>query len=115
MNSFQILDKNNHPISLDELDKEAANFFGVEVKDDTYASPNNILCFDWFNWIGSAIANLEGDRLHAEWSEVVGYLCRVQAIRMHTVDELIADINKIRPHIELCIYWREKGYKPAPR
>lgn len=115
MSRFQILNKNNQPITLGELDKEAAAFFGVEVQDDKYASPENIPYFDWFNWVGRSIANLEGDRLYCDWSDVIGDLCRVQALGLHSVDELIEDINKIRPHIELCLHWKNKGYKPAPR
>lgn len=39
MNKFQILDKNANALTIAELDKEAAEFWGKEIDPKHYANP----------------------------------------------------------------------------
>ena len=63
MNSFQILDKENNPISIKQLDKEAAEFWGKEVDPKWYANPSSKETHplkqhsNWYDTIGWTIAH----------------------------------------------------------
>ena len=81
MNSFQILNANGQALTMAELDKEAAEFWGKEIDPKNYANPfpdkvadegasfaermkidrDNALnnAQNWFDIIGRAIANQE--------------------------------------------------------
>lgn len=74
MNSFQILNANGQALTMKELDKEAAEFWGKEVDSKNYANPfpevggNSFAALranalnnaqNWFDIIGRAIANQE--------------------------------------------------------
>ena len=74
MNSFQILNANGQALTMKELDKEAAEFWGKEVDPKNYANPfpevggNSFAAIrtnalnnaqNWFDIIGRAIANQE--------------------------------------------------------
>jgi len=93
MNSFQILDKENNPVQLNELDKIAAEFWGKEVQKKSYASPykkrkdesNFEFSFresagNWFDVLGWAIAN-QGNYTSG-WTNVIMYLTQDLHLKM---------------------------------
>lgn len=112
--AFQILDKNNNAITLGQLDKEAANFWDVEVNSKSYAKPKNFPAIgcDWYNWVGLSIAQLPANK-YIEWSDVVGKLCAIAAIGEVNMEGLLDSIKAYKPFIDLCFYWQSKGYKPV--
>ena len=60
MSNFRILNADGKAISISELDKEAAEFWGVEVNPKWYACPkrtNGVETINWFDCIGYKIAN----------------------------------------------------------
>ena len=107
---FAIYNKKGKPITMGELDVEAAEFWKVEVSAKKYTSPENCLC-SWFDNIGTAIADLNQGK--HEWSEVIGYFAGVAAIGEHSFQEFIDALKPFKPLIELCIYWESKGYIPV--
>ena len=134
MNKFQILDKDAKALTMAELDKEAAEFWGKEVHPKHYANPfpdkvaderasfaermkierenawnNN---FNWFDIIGWNIAN-QGTYTYG-WQNVV-YTMVTQ-----TLGECLVHLNKDEPiklaefvgdtEIHLESSWEEKLY-----
>ena len=107
---FAIYNKEGKPITMGELDVEAAEFWKVEFSAKKYASPENCY-YSWFDNIGTAIADLNQGK--HEWSEVIGYFASVAAIEEHSFQEFIDALKPFKPFIELCIYWESKGYTPV--
>ena len=134
MNAFKILDKNGKALTMGELDKEAAEFWGKEVHPKHYANPfpdkiaderasfaermkierenawnNN---FNWFDIIGWNIAN-QGNYTYG-WQNVV-YTMVTQSL-----GECLVRLNKDEPinlaafvgdtEIHLESSWEEKLY-----
>ena len=134
MNKFQILDKDANALTMAELDKEAAEFWGKEVHPKHYANPfpdkiaderasfaermkierenawnNN---FNWFDIIGWNIAN-QGTYTYG-WQNVV-YTMVTQSL-----GECLVCLNKDEPiklaefvgdtEIHLESSWEEKLY-----
>lgn len=107
---FAIYNKEGKPITMGKLDVEAAEFWKVEFSAKKYASPKNYLC-SWFDTVGTAIANLSQGK--HEWSEVIGYFAGVAAIGENSFQEIIDSLKYFQPYIELCLYWKAKGYTPV--
>lgn len=107
---FQIRKKNFDLLTMGELDREAAEFFQVPVDDKFYAAPAPGL--DWFNWIGYAIARLPAGEEPKEWSEVIGSMVGFISIGEKSADDILKQINSLKPLIALCIHWQQLGYKP---
>lgn len=107
---FAIYNKEGKPITMGELDVEAAEFWKVEFSAKEYASPKEHLC-NWFDTVGAAIANLSQGK--HKWSEVIGHLAGVAAIGEHSFQEFINALEYFKPFIELCMYWESKGYTPV--
>lgn len=108
---FQILDTEGNALSMGELDKEAAEFFGVPYSEKKYAKPNPIAT-DWYNLIGYTIAN-SSYKGRLSWDDVVGHILRTVAFATDSFDELHNCIMAYKPHIELCYHWKSKGYTPV--
>ncbi len=118
MNSFQILDKEGIAININDLDREAAEFWGKPVYSP-YGS-------NWFDLIGYNIAN-QGNYTSG-WDNVVVSMqnANLQALLINTKNkekieiidnESIMDrIENIKayyqPFIDLINYWISKGYQP---
>lgn len=73
MRQFKILDRNNNPVAILELDRIAAEFWGKETNKDKYANPykgtdkmSQSMTPSWFDVVGWAIAN-EGKGNVGEW------------------------------------------------
>lgn len=109
MNAFQILNSNNIPISLGELDKEAAEFWNIDISD-RYVTPNQ-RTDSWFQSIGAVISQMsEGKH---EWFDVIGKLCGIAAIGETSFLAILDAITYYEPYIDLCLYWNSKGYTPV--
>lgn len=108
---FQIQTKDGVALTMSELDKEASAFFNVEVNDNHYAHPNNKRGFDWFNWIGCAIACLPEGRV--EWSEVIGRMSATCSLGESSATSYFDSLLSITELIDLAIHWRDKGYIPV--
>ena len=111
MNKFEILDKNAKALTMAELDKEAAEFWGKEVHPKHYANPfpekkasedaplsEKILIerenawnnnFNWFDIIGWNIAN-QGNYTYG-WQNVV------HTMVTQTLGECLVRLNKDEP------------------
>lgn len=68
MKQFKILDKDNKPVTMNELDRIAATFWGKEIDKDRYANPykGKAMVPNWFDIVGWAIAT-NGKREVEEW------------------------------------------------
>ena len=108
---FQILDTKGNPLSMEELDKEAAEFFGVQYNEKQYAKPSP-RSTAWYNMIGYNIANYRYNG-NLVWSDLVGQILCIAAFATDSFDELHNCIIAYKPHIELCYHWKEKGYTPV--
>lgn len=135
MNSFQILDKENNPISINQLDKEAAEFWDVEIQSKSYACPPNDFPEgtsefysnpNWYDTIGWQIAyqgnytsgwnnvatamfncNLEGFMINHKNKE------QVEILNNETLyAKLQATIKFYEPYIALINHWQSLGYTP---
>ena len=108
---FQISNTEGNPLSMGELDKEAAEFFGVSYDEKQYAKPNPRV-MDWYNLIGYTIA-YSPYKGRLSWDDVVGHILRTVAFATDSFDELHNCIIAYKPHIELCYHWKTKGYTPV--
>lgn len=107
---FAIYNKEGKPITMGELDVEAAEFWKVEFSAKKYASPENCY-YSWFDNIGTAIADLNQGK--HEWYEVIGYFASIAAIGENSFQGFIDALKPFKPFIELCMYWESKGYTPV--
>lgn len=97
------------PITLGDLDKEAANFFGVEVTKKWAASTRGL---DQYNWIGYAIAALpENEEKPVEWFEVIARMSRTMCTGVSSGDEFVEDMTSLKPLVELVLHWKNKDTK----
>lgn len=98
---------NERAFTIDELDKEAAAFFGVEHNDSKYAKPLKYN-FDWTDIIIFAISCI--DKRNIQWNEVIGKILTFAASLTKSYDDLQKSIEIHRPYIELCYHWQAKKY-----
>lgn len=105
---FRII-HNGHILTLDELNKEAAIFFGVNHNDKEYAKPPKYN-FDWFKIIGYSISDLDIHNIN--WAKVIGKILSNAASLTRSYDDLQKSIDMFRPYIELCYHWQAKKYIP---
>ena len=108
---FQIINKEGNPLSMEELDKDAAEFFGVQYNEHQYAKPNP-RSEDWCNVIGYIIVTYprKGD---LTWEGLISRISFISAFAAHSSDEYHRYIMGYKPHIELCYHWKTKGYTPV--
>lgn len=121
MNKFQILDKNGKALTMAELDKEAAEFWGKEVHPKYYANPfpNKVASEDaplsekiriehenalnngsnWFDIIGWNIAN--------QGNYTTGWRNVVRTMVAENLGECLVRLNKDKP-IELAKFVGDK-------
>ena len=117
MNAFQILDKNNNPIPLSELDKQAAEFWNVKLDPKWYASPTE-MGSNWYDSIGWNIAN-QG-HYTSGWKNIKISLITTamesaayQILMKSKEDESIKSImDWYKPYYDLIDYWESLGYQP---
>ena len=139
MNSFQILDKENNPISINKLDEDAAKFWGIQPQRKEYAAPpkdfpkgtSELEKYfysnpNWYDTIGWQIAN-QGDYTLG-WNNVAttmfdcnleGFVInhknkeQVEILNNETLyAKLQATIKFYEPYIALINHWQSLGYTP---
>lgn len=111
---FQILDNNGNLMDMNELDKEAAAFFGVETDDEFYVGPTGPSPLgNWFEHIGGAIATMPNRQY--SWSAIIGNICNRAASMgsRRSAEDVLQVIKRRMPYIELCFHWEAKGYVPV--
>lgn len=128
MDSFQIVDKDNNPISIKQLDVEAAEFWNKKVDPKWYAnpSPEGTDVFkqqsNWYDTIGWAIAN-KGNYTSG-WHNVVNDLI-AEALGQKFIDFNNKDIVSVAEfkksgettlslpeEVEISIFFCLEYYKP---
>ena len=108
---FQILNKDNTPLTMGELDKSASAFWEVKI-EETYVSPKNMPWFcNWYEYIGGSINKLPKGTW--DWSDIIGILCGTAAIGETDFKGTMDAIFFYEPFIELCLHWKSKGYTPV--
>lgn len=111
---FQIRNKANEPVTINDLDKEAAAFWGVELDERHYAAPTG--CTSWFESIGLYIHMQrpelgEVGEVHVEWCNVVGLMMGYTLLGQNS-DDLKASIDRYwANYIGLIRHWSNLGYK----
>lgn len=112
---FQIKNKEGNPIPINDLDKEAAQFWNKSVHPTQYAFPYTypengsfqeciaaswMPANNWYDMIGFNIAS----RKATTWEELRHELLR------NTFD---GEMNPVlQPHFDLIDLWESKGYTP---
>lgn len=132
---FQIQTEAKVPIAINDLDREAAEFWGNEVHPKQYATPEKItedmdwrrklmaeMRGNWFDIIGYAI-NSPLSRYTNGWGNVKCTLWTIQAqgwydlIGTDEIEGLQARIKSVKaylkPYFDLIDHWASKGYIPA--
>lgn len=112
--AFQILDANKQPVSIDELDKQAAEFWNKEFHPRHYAEPKNSM--NWFDAIGWMISNPRTSNstgwnnvrkslwvLHVEDLPEIGHSLQIQFMSAYLY---------LLPYFSLITYWESMGYEP---
>lgn len=107
---FQILNNENIPMTMQQLDESAAEFWGVEISDSYVAPKGYYWACSWFDYIGAAIAACDKD--HLEWSDVIGHLCGVMAICESKTDSYLRRLDALKPFLDLIFHWKELDYTP---
>lgn len=127
--NFQILDANKNPISLIQLNQEAAEIWNLEPHSKYYVKPSNNH-LNWFEIIGLAITTKTN--YYSGWKDVVNNLWENQSEgtniqggfnkETNTLDDIsivpmpLERFNEIvkylKPFIDLINHWNKKGYQP---
>lgn len=111
--SFQILDSQKQPIIINELDKEAAEFWQIPVDPRMYAK-------DWFDIIGYRIHNPIDPRYTSGWNNVKHNMLLVSVGGLYehignpeAMTKAMEGIHKfLKPYFDLIDHWAAKGYTP---
>lgn len=129
---FQIHNKDDQAINLNELDKEAAEFWGKTLDKASYAYPTKgpDHTGNWFDVIGYQIHNPETNYTSG-WNNIKASLWSVQSTSMYDklfdekkyVDNdkeftsldiaLMVTKEFLKPYFDLIDHWESKGYKPV--
>ena len=129
MNAFQILDENNKPISIGELDRQACELWNKEVHKKDYAYPQHkpesfpteeytsaynfySTLSNWYDKIGWIIA----DKCCESWEEVdklvMEPFLKIEGITEQDIFEIRNEWTPIAGYIKLIEFWKSKNYKP---
>lgn len=126
--SFLIKSPDGEAITLNNLDKEAHEFWAIgrEFSNKNYSSPVSlmnpltirdkldyqakVMAYNWFDTIGRAIHESKSN----EWEKVEEVLL-APWLKKYEPDEIMESPefeDTIRALLRLINHWREKGYKP---
>lgn len=127
MSAFQIKNKNNSAIPINELDKEIAEFWGVECMERAYATSPKLMeqnsrlgrTCNWYDTIGLSIALSPLPNGEIPWKMVIagilGSSLMVIGMPEEIVDEYTLSIKwyeeNFSDHWNLIRYFNSKGYK----
>lgn len=112
---FQIVNKDKEAISLNDLDKEAADFWKKELLPKSYSSPQ-VGFSNWFDAIGWSIDTMR--YTSSGWEEVK---CRMMQLltcdfALIKEEEQIIRLKKankyLKPYFDLIDFWISLGYEP---
>jgi len=120
MNAFQILDKDNNPISIGELDRQVCELTGNEIDKKHYCRLGNIKdhksemkyvfnTSNWYDTIGWMIASE-----NKSFQDILDYYADVMKEYIGKVNEdgTIITLEYIYPYHTLVLNtWINKGYK----
>lgn len=138
--SFKIKNSEGIAIPINELDKEAAEFWHKEIKQKEYANPTPV--FNNPNKLEGrdlAIAELQYIRHESmNWFDLIGYhihsprvTCEsgwnntkcsilsvhIESLALHTIEEqliILKAVNEyVKPYFDLIDHWSNKGYIPV--
>lgn len=124
--AFEIHDSSGQAVSLNELDKQAAEFWGKEISVKHYASPSDNHQ-NWFDGIGYIVhsPHIKGEITSWKeykrnvWSMLTegGFIGDKYLYGFDMTDEQIAakvksTRNYLKPYFDLVDLWESKGYKP---
>jgi hypothetical protein len=131
---FQIKDKEGNAIPINELDKEAAEFWGKTPDDKYYANPmpepledatlsekvraeGSSMAMNWFDNIGWNIAN--PGNYTSGWNNVKVDLWQIQIASCVLKENKVEVLEYVGYHydyielfLDLIDHWAEKGYTP---
>ena len=109
---FAIYNKEGKPITMDELNREVAQFWKVNYTKTKYVSPKGYFS-TWLDTISTAIAGTQSNH----WIDVIGFFTKVAtvgaSIREASFEGIIDALKYYKPYIELCLYWKAQGYTPV--
>lgn len=123
--AFQILNENNKPVSIGELDKQACDFWGKKLHQKYYAYPqvkpesfpskdyksSHEFYFNltnWFDKVGFLIS--EGAE---SWEKVLEKLMEpYKEFPIDVQEEIENDYLPVSGYVALCKHWQSKGYTP---
>lgn len=118
--SFEIHNSLGEAITLEQLDREAAEFWKVKVDARYHAHPDLKTHYtnSWFDTIGWVISHPE--KYTKGWNDVRCTLWTVQAKGLYKLldnqEKMTEEIEGIRiflePYFELIDHWESKGYVP---
>lgn len=120
MNAFQILNKDNQPISLGELDQQAGLFWNQELDPKYYAQPDGNPLGNWFDTIGWGIAH-PGNKLYYglnTWEPIKQQMFEVHTPSMINLSPEAAGVTccklfrGLKPYFDLMDHWSSLGYTP---
>jgi len=129
MSRFQIIDtKTGEAVRINELDRQAAEFWGVKLNKRSYAQPKDYgYGSNWFDIIGFGISQM--DYSHS-WNGVVSYLFEDignmfldystgyndRPVKVYDTQEVVEKIqiaiDFFKPYVDLINHWQAKGYQP---
>ncbi len=124
MNAFQILDKDNNPISIGQLDREVCELTGNEVDTKWYCTLGNRKDYpEGFK------GDMEYSRRTSNWYDTIGWMIASEAKSLQDIIDYYADVmkefigqtdddgsiitlEKIYPyHLKVLNTWINKGYQ----
>lgn len=123
--AFQILDKNDKAIKINQLDAEACKLWNKEIHEKSYAYPQHkpdsfptkeyktswefySLLTNWFDKIGWKIS--EGCE---DWDELIkDIMLPFIEFDAETILEIRNEYVPVSGYIQLIEFWKESGYKP---
>lgn len=116
---FQIVNKDNQAIAINELDNEACLFWQFECDAKWYASPKD-QWGNWFDMIGYKIHNPIDPNYTTGWDNVKHNMLLVSVGSFYKYVGNEEEMNKnmagvhayLKPYFELIDHWQSKGYQP---
>lgn len=119
MNSFQIIGKDNQPLTLRALDSQASGFWNSDSDPKWYAAPKCSLG-SWYDNIGWAIAHQSHVLEYGinNWNTIKQYMLECHTgpfVRMSPEEAGVACckiMRTLKPYFDLIDHWKSLGYTP---
>ena len=109
---FLILNEIGNALSMEELNKEAAEFFGVPYKEEEYAKPWG-KSLNWCYAFDTNMTTLSHKGL-LQWEDLIKQILQISVFyNTNSFEGLNRIIQAYKPYIELCYHWKSKGYTPV--